>query len=208
MFALKLLADWASPPRRDPITGLTHDLPRREAATVAAALRPVLAGVFAGSDAVRAEATQVTAKLGITEVGPLLTVVVRDEKASPAERAEALAALVSVKAANLPEMTAYALASPEPQLRAAGLTAKAKADPAGVLRDVPGLVRDEKASVAEKQAALAILGRAGESAEADKLLAEWLSNATAGKVQAEIAPRRAGGGRGAGEGGRPSSTPR
>jgi len=186
VFALKLLADWASPPRRDPITGLTHDLPRREAAPVAAALRPVLAGVFAGSDAVRAEATQVTAKLGISEVGPLLTAVVRDEKASPADRADALAALVSVKAANLSEMTVYALAAPEPRLRAAGLTAKAKADPAGVLRDVPGLVRDVKASVAEKQAALAILGRAGEFAEGDKLLAEQLSNATAGTVQGDI----------------------
>ncbi|QDU20778.1 PVC-type heme-binding CxxCH protein [Urbifossiella limnaea] len=186
VFALKLLADWTSPPRRDPITGLTHDLPRRDSAPVAAALRPLLAGVFAGSDAVRAEATQVTAKLGITEVGPLLSAVVRDEKASPGDRADALAALVAVKAANLAEMTSYALASPLPRLRAAGLTAKAKADPAAVLRDVPGLVRDDKTSVAEKQAALAILGKAGETAEGDKLLSELLATATAGKGQTDI----------------------
>ncbi len=186
VFALKLLSDWASPPRRDPITGLTHDLPRRDAATVAAALRPVLPGLFAGSDAVRAEATQVTGRLGITEVGPILTAVVRDEKATPADRAEALAALGSVKAPNLPEMTAYALTSAEPRLRAAGLTAKAKIDPAAVLRELPGFVRDQKASVVEKQAALAVLGKAGESAEGDKLLAELLSNATAGKGQVDI----------------------
>ncbi|MFO0798864.1 MAG: PVC-type heme-binding CxxCH protein [Gemmataceae bacterium] len=186
VFALKLLADWASPPRRDPITGLTHDLPRRPAEPVTMALRPVLAGVFAGSDAVRAEATQVTAKLGITEVGPLLTALVRDEKATPVDRADALSALVAVKAVNLPEMTAYALASPVARLRAAGLTAKAKADPAAVLRDVPGLVRDDKTSVAEKQAALTILGKAGESAEGDTLLAELLATATSGKGQPDV----------------------
>lgn len=186
VFALKLLSDWAAPLRRDPITGLTLDLPRRDAATVAAALRPVLAGVFAGSDAVRAEATQVTAKLGITEVGPLLSAVVRDEKASAADRADALAALVELKAATLSEMTAYALKSSEARLRAAGLTAKAKADLTAVLRDVPGLVRDAKASVVEKQAALAILGKAGETAEGDQLLAELLANATAGKAEAAI----------------------
>ncbi|MBN9523522.1 c-type cytochrome [bacterium] len=186
VFALKLLADWANPPRRDPITGLTHDLPRRDPAIAVAALRPVLAGAFAGSDAVRAEAAQVSAKLGIQEVGPLLTAVVRDTKAQPADRADALAALVAVKAPNLAEMTAFALKSPEPRLRAAGLTAKAKADPAGVLGDIPALVRDAKTSVAEKQSALAILGKAGESAEGDKLLSELLATATAGQAQPDL----------------------
>ncbi len=186
IFALKLLADWAKPPRRDPITGLTHDLPERDPTIAAAALRPVLAGAFAGSDAVRAEAAQVSAKLGIQEVGPLLTAAVRDTRSQPADRADALAALVAVKAPNLAEMTAFALKSPEPRLRAAGLTAKAKADPAGVLGDIPALVRDAKTSVAEKQAALAILGKAGESAEGDKLLAELLATATDGKAQPDL----------------------
>jgi quinoprotein glucose dehydrogenase len=186
VFALKLLADWANPPRRDPITGLTLDLPKRDPALVVAAVRPVLAGVFAGSDAVRAEATRVTAKLGIPEVGPILTAVVRDEKLPPADRADALTALAAVKASNLAEMTAYALTSPEPRLRAAGLTAKATTDPAGVLRGVPDLLRTTTAGVAEKQAALAILARGGESVEGDAVLAEMLAFAGAGKLQPEI----------------------
>ncbi len=186
IFALKLLADWANPPRRDPITGLTLDLPKRDGAVAAAALRPVLAGAFGGSDAVRAEAAQVSAMLGIREVGPLLSAVVRDAKASPTDRAEALAALVAVKATNLAEMTAFALASPEPRLRAAGLTAKSKADPAAALRDLPVLLRDDKASVAEKQAALAILAKGGESAAADEAIADVLSAASGGKHQLEV----------------------
>jgi quinoprotein glucose dehydrogenase len=183
VFALKLLADWASPPRRDPITGLTHDLPRRDAASVAAALRPVLAGVFAGSDAVRAEATRLTGKLGIREVGPLLMAVVRDAKAAPADRADALAALAAVRAPELNESLIFAEMSSVPRLRAARLTVLAKDDPAGVLIAMPRVVRDESASVDEKQAALAALGKAGESAEVDRLLAELLSKATAGKAQ-------------------------
>ncbi|HEX4611249.1 MAG TPA: PVC-type heme-binding CxxCH protein, partial [Urbifossiella sp.] len=186
VFALKLLADWSNPPRRDPITGLTHDLPNRDPAVAAAAVRPVLVEMFSGSDAVRAEAVQVAAKLGIREVGPLLTAVVRDEKVSPADRAEALAALSAVKATNLAEMTGFALASPEPRLRAAGLTAKAKFDPAATLRDIPALLRGDKTSVAEKQAALAVLGKAGESAEGDELLAGMLAAAATGKTQPEV----------------------
>lgn len=186
VFALKMLADWSNPPRRDPVTGLTLDIPARDGALAAGALRPVLAGVFAGSDAVRAEAARVSAKLGITEVGPLLTAVVRDEKAASAERADAVAALAAVKAPNLAEITAYALASPEPRLRAAGLTVKAKADQAGVLRDLPGLVRNGKASVVERQAGLAILAKAGETAEGDQLLSGLLGDATQGKLAPEL----------------------
>jgi quinoprotein glucose dehydrogenase len=186
VFALKLLADWANPPRRDPITGLTLDLPKRDPALVVAAIRPVLAGTFAGSDAVRNEAAQTAAKLGIREVGPLLTEVIRDAKLPPADRADALAALAAVKAPNLAEMTAFALASPEPRLRAAGLTAKAKAEPTAVLRELPALIRDEKVSVAEKQAALAILGKGGELFDGDQLLKELVGAASAGKVAPEL----------------------
>jgi quinoprotein glucose dehydrogenase len=186
VFALKLLSDWATPPRRDPITGLTLDLTKRDPDLIVAAVRPLLAGMFAGSDAVRAEAAQVAAKLGIREVGPLLTAVVMNPKAPPADRADALTALVGVKAANAAEMTAFALASDLPRLRAAGLTLKAKADPAAALRDLPKLIRDEKASVLEKQAALAVLAKGGESAAADEAIAEVLSAASGGKQQTEL----------------------
>lgn len=187
VFALKLLADWANPPRRDPITGLTHDLPRRDPeAVAAAALRPVLAGVFSGSDAVRAEAAQVSAKLGIQEVGPLLSAVVRDAKAPPADRADALAALAAVKAPNLADLTAFARSSTEPRLKAAGLTVAAKLDPDLVRRDVPALIRAANADLPVRQAALALLAKAGETADGDAALSELLAAATAGKAPPEL----------------------
>ncbi len=57
-YALKLLADWPKPPRRDPITGLTLDLPPRDAKIVVDALTKAGVGIFAGSDVVRKEAAQ------------------------------------------------------------------------------------------------------------------------------------------------------
>ena len=185
-FAVKLLGDWANPPRRDHVTGLVHDLPKRDAAIATNALKPHLVAVFAAPDAVRAAATQTSAKLGIKEVGPLMTALVKDTSAPVTTRAEAFGALVALKDAAVPEMTAFALASPEPKLRAAGRAAKAKTAPAAVLAELPALLKDEKASLAEKQGAFAVLAGMAQSSETDKLLAEWLDSAASGKVPAEL----------------------
>ncbi|MBX9582047.1 MAG: HEAT repeat domain-containing protein [Gemmataceae bacterium] len=186
VFALQLLADWASPPRRDPITGLTHDLPKRPASLAADALRPVVAGVFAGPPAVRAEAAKVSAKLGIREVGPLLTALVKDANASATSRADALAALAAVRDPKLAEVVAYAKGSDVPKLRAAALTVRAEADPAAVLKDLPALLGDDQASVAEKQAAFAVLAGYGRSEAADKILADVYAGFPRGKVPPEV----------------------
>jgi quinoprotein glucose dehydrogenase len=186
VFALKLLADWTSPPRRDHVTGLVHDLPKRDAAVAADAVRPLVAGVFAGSDAVRKQAAQTSAKLGLKEVGPIMTTLVKDEKTPVLTRVEAFESLAVLKDPGFADVTAFALASPEPKLRAAGRAAKAKAAPAAVLAELPALLKDDKASLAERQGAFAILAAAGASPEADKLLAEWLDAASAGKVPAEV----------------------
>ena len=185
VFALKLLADWAAPPRRDPITGLTHDLPKRPANLAADALKPHVGGVFAGPAAVRAEAAKVTARLGIREVGPLLAVLVMDANASATSRADALLALAAVKGTELAEVVAYAKGSDVPKLRAAALTVRSETDPDGVLKDVTVLLADAKASVAEQQAALAVLGEHTDPA-ARRLLGEWVGRAGAGQVKPEL----------------------
>ncbi|HET6574609.1 MAG TPA: PVC-type heme-binding CxxCH protein, partial [Fimbriiglobus sp.] len=127
--ALKLLADWAKPPRRDPIVGTAMTLPERPAADAIAAVKPVLAKLFVGSDAVRAAAVKMTAKLGVKDVGPVLARLIADASQSASVRAEALFALEAVKAVELADATKAALASPEPRLRAAARVVKAKADP-------------------------------------------------------------------------------
>ncbi|MFM8273707.1 MAG: PVC-type heme-binding CxxCH protein [Gemmata sp.] len=181
-FALKLLADWTKPPRRDPITGLTLELPPRDERTAGDALKKVGPAIFTGSDVVRKEASATVAKLNLKEFGPAMVALVKDPKSPVATRAGALLAVESLKDPATKELAAFALASDEPRLRAAGRGVQSRLDPAGAMKSLPALLRDENASVAEKQGAFAILGGMRASEEADKLLSEWLDQVTAGKV--------------------------
>lgn len=183
--AMKLLADWAKPPRRDPITGLRMDLPERQASLAADAVRLVLAKLFAGSDAVRKEAVQLTAKLAVRDVGPLMLGIVTDPKHGESVRVEALFALEAVKATELAEATKSALAAPENRLRAAARVVKAKADPTAAVKELPALLKDANASLIEKQMALGVLGTF-RGKEVDAALGEWLDQYAAGKVPAEL----------------------
>jgi quinoprotein glucose dehydrogenase len=184
--ALTMLADWAKPPRRDRITGLTQNLEPRPAADAVAALKPVLADVFAGSDAVRSQAVKAVAALKIADVGPLMLALVTDTGRPAAVRAEALFALEALKAKELAEATKAALASPEPKLRAAGRVAAAKADPAAAVTELPALLADDKATVIEMQYALDTLAGLKESKEVDAALAVWLDKLIAGTVPTEL----------------------
>jgi quinoprotein glucose dehydrogenase len=185
-YALKLLADWTNPPRRDPITGLTLDLKPRDPKIAAKALLKAGAGIFAGGDAVRKEAAQTVAKLNVKEFGPEMAAVVKEAKAPVSTRVAALFALEALKPADLKELVTFALASDEPKLRAAGRRVQAHIDPAAVLKTLPALLEDPKTSLAEKQGAFTILARAKSSEEADTLLALWLDRVNEAKVPAPL----------------------
>src|SRR5262249_55283283 len=116
----------------------------------------------------------------------LMTAIIKDTKAVVSARAEALQALAAIKDPSATEMTAFALASSDPVLRAAGRAVKARTSPDEVLAELPALLKDDKVSLAEKQGAFAILAVAGSSAPADELLAEWLDAVSVGKVAPEL----------------------
>ncbi len=185
-FALHLLSEWANPPRRDPIMGVTMSLDKRDGKIAADALKDVGVGIFAGSDVVRKEAAQVVAKLGIKEFGPLMAGLVIDAKNPVCVRVEALYAVDALKDPATKELADSSLASDEPKLRAAGRAVKAKLEPAAVLKELPALLKDTQTSLAEKQGAFAILATAKSSEDADKLLDEWLDTALANKVSGDI----------------------
>jgi quinoprotein glucose dehydrogenase len=181
-FALKLLGDWPKPPRRDPIMGTTIDLPQRDARIAADALLRAGGGIFVGSDVVRKEASQTVAKLNVKEFGPAMAALVKDAKSPSSVRVEALFAVEALHDSGTKDLAAFALASDEPKLRAAGRTVLARLDPAAVLKELPALLKDEKTSIAEKQGAFAILASFRASEDADKLLDEWLGKVNEGKV--------------------------
>lgn len=184
--ALKLLADWAKPPRRDPIVGTAMTLPERPPADAIAAVKPVLAKLFVGSNEVRAAAVKVTARLGVQDVGPIMSGLVTDAEQPASVRAEALFALEAVKAKELAAATKAALASPEPKLRAAARVVQAKADPTAAARELPALLNDAQATTIEKQMALGVMGELKESKEIDAALADWLDRYLAGQVPDEL----------------------
>jgi quinoprotein glucose dehydrogenase len=201
-FALHLLSDWANPPRRDPIMGVTLSLEKRDATVAADALKAVGVDIFSGSDIVRKEAAQVAAKLGIKEFGPAMVALAKDVKQPVSVRVEALYAVDALRDPMTKELAAFALSSDEPKLRAAGRAVKARLEPIAVLRELPELLKDTQVSIPEKQGAFAILAkfgtspekqgvfatlaRLGASSEVDKLLDEWLNLAIMGKVPGEI----------------------
>lgn len=185
-FALKLLADWAKPGRRDPVTGITMELPRRDDKPAAEALKAVGPGIFVGSDVVRREATQAVTRLGIKEFGPTMAAIVKDVKQPVSLRVDALSAVDALRDPATNELVALSLASDEPRLRTAARTVKARTDPAAVLKVLPKLLKNEKAAIVEKQGAFAILATMRSSELADELLDEWLDAALAAKVPDEI----------------------
>ena len=181
-FALKLLADWPKPSRRDPITGLTLDEPSRDTKIPAAALLKAGTAIFVGGDVVRKEAAQSVAKLNVKEFAPALMALVKDAKNPAGTRAEMLLAVAELKDPGTKDLAAFALTTDGPVRRAAGRAVQAKLDTSGVLKTLPDLLKDEKVSVAEKQGAFAILAGQKESVDTDKLLSAWLDTANAGKV--------------------------
>ncbi|HEY1190353.1 MAG TPA: PVC-type heme-binding CxxCH protein [Gemmata sp.] len=181
-FALKLLGDWAKPPRRDPITGLTLDIAPRDPKVPTDALIKAGAGIFSGSDAVRKEAAQTVAKLNIKAFGPVMAALVKDAKAPVSTRVEALFAVEALKDTSTKSLAAFALDSDEPRLRAAGRAVHAHLEPAAVVKTLPALLEDPKVSLAEKQGAFAILAAQKTSEETDQLLGLWLDRVNEAKV--------------------------
>jgi quinoprotein glucose dehydrogenase len=180
--ALKMLEEWAKPKRLDPITGLTMNLGERSPGVPKQAVVGVLAKLFVGSDALRKQSAQLTAKLGIQEVGPLMLELIADVKQPVNTRVEALFALEAVKAKQLAEAAKLALASGEAKLRGAARVVNAKSNPTAALKELPALLKDDKATLVEKQMALAVMGTLKESADIDGALADALTGSLAGKL--------------------------
>lgn len=183
--ALKLLADWPKPPRRDPITGLTIALKERDVQVVKDALKPVLDDVFAGGDALRKEAVTSVRKLGIKDVGAILSGLVADAKQTEETRVDALCALADLKAKELDIALPIASRAAEPKLKATARTLRVKQNPK-VAEEFPAILNDVKTSTVEKQMILAVLGTLPESASVDAVIGEWLEKLIRGDVPAEL----------------------
>jgi quinoprotein glucose dehydrogenase len=181
--ALKMLDTWARPSGRDPVTGLWRPLQPRPAAEAAAALRPALGGILAGSEKVRAEGVRVAARLGIKEVGPALLELVLDKQQPPEVRVETLKALQALNDSRLRRATEAALKDADPRVRAQGRRIYAHMEPAQAVEMLAAVLRG--GTTVERQAALDVLGGLKQPG-VDRLLADWLDRLLRGDVPPEI----------------------
>jgi len=182
--ALKMLGDWTQPSGRDRIVGLWRPLPSRAASEAAEAIRTSLAGIMTGPDQVRAEGARVAAKLGISEVSPLLRAIVLDKNRPASVRVESLLALETLKDTTLLETAALVLKQEEPRLRhQARRLLLRTASLKEAVKDLAAVA--ENGAVVEKQGAFALLAdlKAGES---DALLADWLERLLKGNAAPEL----------------------
>lgn len=180
--AVRMLGEWATPPRRDYITGLTQALPPRPREDAVSALAPgdTLSTLAHGPKAVRAEFVAAVSKLELKEAGPTLAGMVTDEKGAPEVRVEALKTLAAFKDPLVEETAAKAMAATEGRVRNAGRAVLFKQNPAAAVKELRGVLAGT--DTAEKQGVFPLLV-ANPSADTDGLLEEWLD-----KVADKTAP--------------------
>jgi quinoprotein glucose dehydrogenase len=180
--ALELLALWGSPPSRDRVLGMWRPLAPRPAEAAAEALRLHLGGVFRGSEAVRAKAGDVAARLGLPEVLPHLHDLLGDPMQPAEARAAVLTALASLHDPDLDRIAREALADPSAVVRAAAralLAQRGAMDAAALL-----VAATRSGERIERQAAWAALGNL-RSAEAEAAMDAALDQLLAGSFPAD-----------------------
>ena len=180
--ALKLLGQWAKPPRRDQVTGLTQNLPPREVKIAAEAIQRSLGGIFAGPNAVRQQAAKVAAALGIKEVAPLLLTLAADDSRPPIARVEALQALESLHDANLEKAMRSALKDADARVRSEGRRLLSHLHPVEAFAELERALT--RGQTVERQQAFAVLGDM-KSPRADTELSKWLDSLLDDKLAPE-----------------------
>lgn len=181
--SLQLLASWPSPSQRDSVTGMWRALATRSPKTAADALAPHLKKLLQDvSMAVRIAAANAAGSLGMKESADLFAGIL----ASPGEdarfRAAALRALAGMKSPRVGAAFVAAMKDPseEVRLEAARVASKSGAE---VFQPLMSMI--ETAGTAERQTALAALGKLpGEPA--DKALEDLMRRFSEGKVAPEL----------------------
>lgn len=180
--ALELLGLWGRPPSRDRVLGMWRPLAPRPAEAAAEALRRHLGGVFRGSEAVRAKAGEVAARLGLPEVLPHLHELLQDPQQPAEARAAVLGALAALNDPDVDSIARAALADGSAAVRAAAralLAQRGASDAVALL--TAATHRGERI---ERQAAWAALGSLRHPA-AEAALAAGLDQLLAGDFPAD-----------------------
>ena len=183
--ALAVLAAWENPAPKDRLTYAWRPLPKRSAESAVAALTPVIAQILkdAPGGVLEAAASTVGNLKLAGASDPLLALVEKDD-ANKDARAEALRALSILKDARLAQAAKAALTDRDAKLRAAGLKALVRADPAAALKSI-GEVLGSNAPTVEKQGAVLALAES-KSPDSERLLGGLMDDLIAGRLPQDV----------------------
>lgn len=181
--ALRLLAAWAKPSPRHPITGVWRYASERPAAPAAEALaRKVDELLGRGPEAVRRESARAVAALGVRTASPALARLVESNEVFASTRVEALKALGSLGTPELSTVLPNALKGSNGELRMEALRLLSRLRPTDAIEPLKDILA--RGAIRERQAALGILGDMKDPA-ADRLLGEQVERLTRGETPAE-----------------------
>jgi quinoprotein glucose dehydrogenase len=170
--AILMLAKWANPPKRDPITGLWRPLPPRDSRSAAVPLRLALGKLLNGvPDSVKRASIDAMVALGLRDESELLIQLIQNERTEDDVAVDAIDALASLESSRLVEALAIARASESEAIYAAAVRHQSQLKP----QDAVQLFEIDltKSAVQVRQAAIKGLS-AIKSPEATKLIDELM----------------------------------
>ena len=182
--ALDVLAAWANPSPKDRLLNQWRPIPARGNGDAVAAMTAAVPDLLKNSPPpVQEMVVKLIAKLSIPGSGAALAALAVSDKAGAATRIEAIKALAALKDPQLAKAARAALIDKDAKVRAAGLEALAKADPAAAVRIIGEIVSN--GSVVEQQAGVAALAQI-QGGEAETLLGGLLDKLIAKQLTGEI----------------------
>lgn len=184
--AMAALRQWDSPPSRDRVTGFWRPLASRANDVVKQSIEANVSQLLAGADGeLQTRAAELVAALAIPVDDAYFAGWVADRQRAREARVAALRLLAGRKSPAGPAAIETALASDQPALRAAARELIALVDAPRAIGLLRGVLDDERASIEERQGALATLAKLREPG-AESLLLEWTERLAAGRVAEEL----------------------
>ena len=181
--AIRALAGWPDPPDLDGVVGLWRPLAPRAGEEAQAALAPHVANLLTSAPAVGTATLEAAAALNLVQAADHASEVAVDADLPASVRLAALSVLDAVSDPRLEAAVLSAIEADEERLRAEGRRLLARLRPEKALPVLRKVL--ESGTVREQQSALLTLGEVP-GAEADGLIAAWLSRLIVGEVPAEL----------------------
>ena len=174
--ALDALEKWSEPEKLDRVVGRYRPLDKRKPAIAQEAITAQLKQLLVDkSQNVQSSTMSLARSLSVEIPGEALIAVAQNEGSLPTLRAEALRGL---SAQNHPELESHltaALKVPKVEVRITALDLLSQKNKEAAFKVTESLLQNEKAPLAEKQAAISLLARALASPKSDELLNTYLS---------------------------------